>query len=136
MPQRSESVLMKTKGAIRDLLPVEKSADFLALMCEANLVSLPHALHHSITPSLEGPHQIWEWRSFSTNPLSALERHKAHILKMFGPPPGQGTMYFMSCSGWHRDSRINQKLGLLLSPPLTSCATLNKLLNLFSAQPT
>lgn len=47
-------MLMKTKDAIQDLLPIEKSSSFLDNMCEADLVSLSHACGDLIT---DGPHQ-------------------------------------------------------------------------------
>ena len=38
------------------------------------------------------PDQIWGWRSFSTNPLLALEQRKAHNLAVVSLPQGWGTL--------------------------------------------
>lgn len=122
---------MKTKDAIGGLPPTSEKSSFSWPTCETHLLSLAHAHWRLIMEIIQ---QIWGQRSFSMNPLLALEQHKAHTLATVGLPHGQDTMRFVSCHGWQWDSRIGSWVWIL-SPSLMSCATMSKLLNLFSSPP-
>lgn len=116
---------MKTKDVIRDLLPSEKSS-FSWPAGEANGVSL--ALHigtwlqRDDTRSEGGGVSLW-------SPLGTRTTHSTHPSNGW---PSWWTRHNMLLDGWQWEASMGGQVWIP-SPPFPNCATLSKLLNLFSS---